>query len=363
MKKKISVLCSVIAAVALIVTVMGVKAPVAGVKSDVSHGALEQYYDDADDMNTTMQEPTESTTSSLSGSLGDFSDLLGGLGGSGDLGSGLIDGIGGISGIFGDAGDIFGSLLGGGSGSTSGGVLNTTQGGDDVIYIDPVPAATQAMTQAETIIEPASDTQLNTESTVPVAETLNPTATTNPYQKPAGEIKPGDMGDGVKWIQWNLIYTGYAPDLKEATGIYDDATVELVKKLQTENGLTPDGIVNDDDIAAIELLYYRHIINAQTTSAQASAVDTTATGAVGNALGDDGSDVLIIIIAAVLVALIWIIAIVVIVIILIKKKKKAKKAEADKKADEPKPEADKKPEANGDMSLSDLFEEANNKKK
>ncbi len=362
MKKNFSVLCSVIAAVALIVTVMGVKAPVAGVKNDVSYGALEQYYDDADDMNTTMQEPTESTTSSLSGSLGDFSDLLGGLGGSGDLGSGLLDGIGGISGIFGDAGDIFGSLLGGDSGSTSGGVLNTTQGGDDVIYIDPVPAATQAMTQGETLIEPASDTQA-AQSTVPVADTLNPTATTNPYQKPTGEIKPGDMGDGVKWIQWNLIYTGYAPDLKEATGIYDDATVELVKKLQTENGLTPDGIVNDDDIAAIELLYYRHIINAQTTSAQASAVDTTATGAVGNPLGDDGSDVLIIIIAAVLVALIWIVAIIVIVIILIKKKKKAKKAEADKKVGESKPEADKKPVTNGDMSLSDLFEEANNRKK
>ncbi len=362
MKKKISVLCSVIAVFALIVTVMGAKLPVADLKSDVSYAALEQYYDDAADMNTTMKnEPTEETSSSGSSSDG-LGDILGGIGGgSGDLGSGMLDGIGGVGGIFSDAGDLFGSLLGGGlGGSSSNGVLNTTVGGNDVIYIDPVPAATQAMTQAETIVPPASETQTEAQSTIPVAETVDPAGKTNPYAKPTGEIKPGDMGDGVKWMQWNLIYTGYAPELKEATGIYDDATVEAVKKLQTEKGLTPDGIVNNDDVAAIELLYYEYIVNGQTTSAQTAPVDTTAAGTVDNAQVEDDSDPFIILVSIILIAVIWIIAIVVIVIILIKKKKKAKKAEENKTEPENKPESENK---SGDMSLTDLFEEANSKKK
>ncbi len=361
MKKKFSVLCSVIAVFALIVTVMGVKLPVADVKNDVSYAALEQYYDDADDMNTTMaNEPTEEASSS-GGSSSGLGDLLGGIGGSGDLGGGLLDGIGGIGGIFGDAGDVLGSLLGGGSaGSSSNGVLNTTVGGNDVIYIDPVPAATQNVTQGETIVPPANNTQANAESTVPVAETINPSATTNPYAKPTGEIKPGDMGDGVKWMQWVLIYTGYGLEGKEVTGIYDDETVELVKKLQAEKGLTPDGIVNDDDIAAIELLYFEYIINGQTTSAQSTAVDTTAIGTVGGTQNDDDSDRIVIIIAIILIAFVWIIAIVVIIVLLIIKKKKGKKADAQKTEPENKPEGENK---SGDMSLSDLFEEANNKKK
>ncbi|MBR4286683.1 MAG: peptidoglycan-binding protein [Clostridia bacterium] len=365
MKKRFSVLCSVIAVFALIITVMGVKAPVGDVKNDVSYGALEQYYDDADDMNTTLaNEPTEGSGSTTSSALDGLGDLLGGFGGSGDLGSGLVDGIGGVGGIFGDAGDLFGSLLGGGSGSSSNGVLNTTVGGNDVIYIDPVPAATQAVTQGETIVPPAGDSQGNADSTTPVAETVDPTAKTNPYSKPTGEIKPGDVGDGVKWIQWNLIYTGYAPELKEATGIYDEATVEIVKKLQAEKGLAPDGIVNDDDVAAVELLYYEYIIKAQTTSTPSTTADgiTTVGGNVASGQDDGGSDILVIIIAVVLIAFIWLVAIVVIVIILIKKKKQ-KKAEAEKKDADVKPEGEEKPQTNGDMSLSDLFEEANNKKK
>ena len=360
MKKKISLLCSVIAVITLIVTVMGAKLPVASVKTDVSNAALEQYYDDADDMNTTMKnEPTEGTTSASGGSLGSFGDLLGGFGGSGDLGSGLVDGIGGIGGIFGDAGDVLGSLLGGGSGSSSSGVLNTTVGGNDVIYIDPVPAATQAMTQGETIVPPASD-QGNSDSTVPVADTINPEAKTNPYAKPTGEIKPGDMGDGVKWIQWNLIYTGYAPELKEVTGIYDDKTVEIVKKVQAEKGLAADGIVSDDDVAAIELLYYEYTINISSTNADTTTVDTTVGGNVVSGQDDDGKNIFAIILAIILIVFIWIIAIVVIIIILIVKKSKAKKAKAEQTEAENKPDVQNN---NGDMSLSDLFEEANNKKK
>ncbi len=360
MKKKFSVLSCAIVVMALMVTVGGVKLfGQVPVKNDVSYAVLEQYYDDADDMNTTMaNEPTEEATTSGSSS-GGLGDLLGGLGGSGDFGGGLLDGIGGIGGIFGDAGDILGSLIGGsggGSGSGSTGTLNTTVGGNDYIYIDPVPAAT---TQVQSQSTNSSETA---QTTIPVAETVNPLATTNPYARPTGEIKPGDMGDGVKWIQWNLIYTGYGLQGKEITGVYDNETVEVIKKLQAEKGLTPDGIINDDDIAATELLYYEYIINAQTTLPQTTVVDSTGVTTIGSVEDDNdnnGGKWLKIIIAVVLIAFIWIVAFIVIAIILIVKKKNAKKTPVA----QPAKVQEKTENKNGDMSLSDLFEEANNKKK
>lgn len=362
MKKKFSVLSCAIVVMALVVAASGFKlAQQPLVKNDVSYAVLEQYYDDADDMNTTMaNEPTEGTTASGSSS-GGLGDLLGGLGGSGGFGGGLLDGFGGIGGIFGDGGDIIGSVIGGngsnGGNTSNNGTLNTTIG-DNYIYIDPVPAATQNQQSTS-----SADVSASAPSTNPVAETINPLATFNPYARPTGEIKPGDMGDNVKWIQWNLIYTGYGLQGKEITGIYDDETVEVMKRLQAEKGLTPDGIINDDDIAATELLYYEYVINVQTTAPQSTATGTTAVvvpGAVDD--NDDGSDILVIIIAVVLIALVWIVAFVVIAIILIAKKSKAKKAPKAPAVQGAKVEA-KTETKNGDMSLSDLFEEANNKKK
>ncbi len=363
MKKKFSVFCCAIAVFAFTVTVLGVKLPETEIKNDVSYAVLEQYYDDADDMNTTIEnEPTEETSAS-GGSSSGLGDILGGIGGSGDFGGGFLDGIGGIGGIFGDAGDVLGGLLGGVSGSgSSNGVLNTTTGGNDYIYIDPVPAATQPMTKGETIVQPATPTQ-SPQSTVPVADTIDPNAKTNPYARPSGEIKPGDMGDGVKWIQWNIIYSGYALKDKEITGVYDDETVEAVKKLQAENGLTADGIVNDAVLDKIELLYFEHIINGQPTSAQTPTVGASDTGTVGTQPKDDGSNALIIIIAIVLVAFIWIIAIIVIAIMLISKKKRAKKTAPAEATSQDAAEKSQNENKTGEMSLSDLFEEANNKKK
>ena len=365
MKKKLSLFCSAIAVVALLTTVLSVKMPQAEIKNNITNAALEQHYDDADDMNTTMDAPTEEPSSS--GSSGGLGDILGGIGGgSGDFGSSFIDGIGGLGGIFGDAGDILGGLGGTGSGNSSNGVLNTTVGGNDAIYIDPVPAATQTMTQGETIVQPAPNTQAP-QSTVPVAETLNPNAITNPYARPTGEIKPGDMGDGVKWIQWNIIYSGYGLQGKEISGVYDDETVEAVKKLQAENGLTADGVVNDAVIDKIEHLYFQYITSiGQATTAPVTSVNTTAVATVGGNQNDDGSNILIIILAVILIAFIWIIAIIVIVIVLIVKKKKKKKLQEKAPEGEAKPETEVKEEPekkNDGMSLSDLFEEANNKKK
>ncbi len=354
MKKKFSVLCSFIAVVALLATVMGAKLPTAEVKTDASTAVLEQYYDDADDMNTTLaNEPTEATTSSGS-SLGSLGDLLGGFGGSSDLGSSLLDGIGGIGGIFSDAGDVIGSVIGGAGSGSSGGVLNTTTGGNDYVLIDPVPAATQ---NATTVIVTSPD---STATTVPVEDTINPEATSNPYVKPVTDINVGDMGDGVKWMQWIFLYTGYGLADGKITGIYDGETVELVKKLQAERGLTADGVVNDATIDKIELLYYEYILNAPTTLPQTTEGAVTTIGATTGGEDDGGINWLVIIIAALLIVLVWAVAIVVIIILLAKKKKAKKDDDAKPAEDGEKPD---NAEKSNEMNLSDLFEEANNKKK
>lgn len=361
MKKRFSVLCSAVAVIALLITVIGFKAPVT-TKYDVSNASVQQCYDDADDMNTTMDEPVEDTTASGSSSSGILDGLLGGLGGSGDFGSGLLDGIGGVGGIFGDAGDVLGSLGGSGSGNSSNGTLNTTVGGNP-IYIDPVPAATQPATKGETLVPVNPD---NTQPVIPEAETIDPSAVTNPYARPVADINPGDMGDGVKWIQWNIIYSGYALQGSQITGIYDDATVEAVKKLQTENGFTADGVVNDATRDKIERLYYDYVVSlAQTTAPAATIVDTTSAQITDNDGEDNDNWILWVLIG--IIALIWIGALVVILIIVKKSKSKKKDDPKTQKPEENKAnETAEKPEgekANSDMSLEDLFEEANNNKK
>lgn len=370
MNKRLSVWGSAVAILALLITVMGVKAPFTEIKYDVSYVAVDQCYDDADDMNTTMlNEPTVENTApaTSSGALGALGGVLGSFGGSSDgFGAGFADGIGGIGGIIGDSGDLLGGFLGGGLGSATTGVVNTTIGGNDYVYIDPVPAATQPITQGTTIVPAAPQTVV--QSTFPVAETIDPAALSNPYAKPAGEIRPGDMGDGVKWIQWNIIYSGYGLAGKEISGIYDDETVEVVKKLQAEKGLAADGVVNDAVIDKIELLYFEYITSKTQSTVPGTTVPATNPASVPGTADDNGDgNILFIILAVFLIIVIWIIAIIIILIILIVKKKKAKKKAASKPENEAQPqEASEMPESekqSNDMSLSDLFDEANNKKK
>ncbi len=54
--------------------------------------------------------------------------------------------------------------------------------------------------------------------------------------------RPGDRGELVVEIQDCLVQLGY---LDSITGVYDDETVEAVKKFQRKNGLSADGIAGD----------------------------------------------------------------------------------------------------------------------
>ncbi|MBO5858053.1 MAG: peptidoglycan-binding protein, partial [Clostridia bacterium] len=91
-----------------------------------------------------------------------------------------------------------------------------------------------------------------------------------PYTKPTGALNPGDKSDGVKWLQWILIYTECGLQ-NPITGEYDDATAAAVKTLQLKYGMTVDGIASQEVIEKAEQMYNDYIngISSQSTSSPA----------------------------------------------------------------------------------------------
>lgn len=79
------------------------------------------------------------------------------------------------------------------------------------------------------------------------AETAEHTGrATNPYMEPVNNLKKGDKGEGVKWIQFELREAGFAKEIDKAGGIDGDfgkATEKAVKEFQKSCKITADGIV------------------------------------------------------------------------------------------------------------------------
>ncbi len=305
--------------------------------------------------------------------VGQFGDTLSGFAeGFGQLGGGFADIFSGLG--SGSGGSIFDSLLGGG------GTQNTTYptasytGG----YIDPV--VTKSPTKA---------TQPNKSADAAPSATHGATVDyalqTVPYAKPSGELKEGDKGDGVKWLQWIFIYTHYGLRDDGITGVMDEDTIAVVKKLQQERGFEVNGKVDQKLIDAAEALWYQYKNNTATTVTVPSVPETAAVAAAnGNAAGKSA-----IVLGVIIIALVWVVAIALIVFILIYRRRGNKKAKKNTEmtalekavesgsgefsshtAAEAKPEvadapAEVKPEAPAEnagsiSNLSDLFEEANN---
>lgn len=371
MKNKIIAFGVAVAMTCSFIAVAGNKVSTDMKATNVSTAVVEQHYnaadgirtgnrDEAADMNGSENTPattTPATTSTvnidLGGLLGGSGDggLLGGSGGLGDLGS-----FGSVGEIFGDAGDVIGSVLGGGtsSGNNQPSVPVTQNPGYDTNYIDPVPAATYVNPQTPVVnTTPSPDTTVteSTDTTISAGEATGVTTTYNPYKKPNEVINPGDSGEGVKWVQWVLMFTNYALQDKTINGIYDDETVEAVKKFQKEQGLTDDGIINEATADKLEILYFQH---SMTLTTVAPSISTTVPQTTEVAEEQDEKGVSTAAIIAVIAA-IWCIAIGVIVAILVIKKKKSKEASDNNSADKGTGSAS----SGGDMSLSDLFEEAN----
>ena len=369
MKRKITVLCSFIVVLSICVAMVGVTK---GVQDDVTTAVIKNY--NAPKTETTTSNALSDIVGGFGGdSLGDIGDLLGGvdtsgvgdavggfgdsLGGIGDAFGGIGDALGGVGdafgGVAGGIGDSLGGILGGGLGGTgSGTIVNTTAPvqttSADIGLIIPVPVATEKPSETQT-------SSTSAESSA-VGETVDYGATSNPYTKPTATFSAGDEDETIKWLQWIFVYTGYGLKDDGITGVLDEDTVAVVKKLQHENKMTVDGNINEDVIKAAEVLYYQSILGEDVSAIEVSSEATTGENATVQVTDTgDGNGIPVALLIIVLV-IIWVLAIGGIVLLFVFKKKKMnaiKQAEKEKNDNQ---EKDNK--SSGISSLSDLFEEA-----
>lgn len=367
MKKKFMILCSLMVALSICIAVFGVTN---AVENDVTNAAIKIY----------RAPKTEETTGGVLGGVGDIlggigdgssggvGDILGGIGdgssgGVGDILGGIGDGslggsgdsLGGIGDAFGGIGDAIGGVLGGLGGSGSGTVVKTTAPATtsaDIGLIIPVPAATQTPSEAQT---PST----SSESSVS-GETVDYASTSNPYKKPTENFVAGDEDETIKWLQWIFVYTGYGLKDDGITGVLDEDTVAVVKKLQHENKLTVDGNITEEVIKAAEILYYQSKLGEDVSAIEVSS-DATTSVTVSTPVdnGNNGDNTTVILLIIILV-IIWILAIGGVILLFFFKKKSLKKAnqETVEKTDAKQADDTKKDGDNTIKSLSDLFEEA-----
>ena len=376
MKKKITILCSVMVALSICFAMFDLNNTF---ENDTTTAIINSYH--APKNETTEGNVLDGVGNIIGGlgdvtlggsSLGDVTlgDSLGNIG-SGSSG-GIGDAIGGIGDSFGGIGDALGGIgsglgdslsgvLGGLGGSGSGTVVKTTAPATtsaDIGLIIPVPAATQ--TPSETQAESTSG-----ESSV-AGETVDYAATSNPYKKPTATFSAGDKDETIKWLQWIFIYTDYGMKDDGITGVLDEDTVAVVKKLQHENKLTVDGNITEDVIKAAEVLYYQSILGGDVSAIEVSSDATTGAGVSSPVVsGEKKSDIPVALLIVVLV-IIWVLAIGGIVLLFVFKKKKMTAAKsADEKTGVQKTDSEKKENENTSeiKSLSDLFDEAENKDK
>ena len=76
-----------------------------------------------------------------------------------------------------------------------------------------------------------------------IPERVNPTAITykgeNPFPEPEGLLRKGDRGDEVKWLQWELVESGFKLDVD---GVFGTSTEYILKVYQKTCRLMIDGI-------------------------------------------------------------------------------------------------------------------------
>ena len=371
MKKKIIALCSVMVVLSICVAMFGATNTF---ENDTTTATIKNYY--APKEETTAGDALGGISDILGGisdgSSGDIGDMLGGIdsgsmGGIGDSLGGIGDAMGGIGdalgSVAGGIGDSLGGIFGGLGGSGSGTVVKTTAPATtsaDIGLIIPVPVATQ--TPSETQVPSTSS-----ESSA-AGETVDYAATSNPYTKPTATFSAGDEDETIKWLQWIFVYTSYGLKDDGITGVLDEDTVAVVKKLQHENKLTVDGNINEAVIKAAEVLYYQSILGEDVSAIEVSSEATTgeavSTGVDSVEKGNNSSTVILLII---ILVIIWVLAIGGIVLLFVYKKKKinisknvSAEAENTSKADN---DITEKTENSEIKSLSDLFEEAENKDK
>lgn len=279
----------------------------------------------------------------------------------------IADGIGGVdvSGIIDGLGNIGSGLIGGigGAGKNDTPVQQSTY---EVQTIIPMVTAEQTTAAPPVIVQPETQqvvVQVVTEESTTHGLTVDANVSEVPYEKPTDTVNPGDEGDAVRWIQWVFIYSDYGLRPDGITGIMDDDTVALVKKLQQENGFKVDGVVTPEVIDKIELLYLDKKLGEGNTGQYIQPSVTVENEENITPVAEDSDSKLVKII--IIIAVIWIVALGVMAVVFVLKKKKTEKAvkeleaaEQNKKSEQPEKKTEK--EISG---MSDLFDEANSKKK
>ena len=288
--------------------------------------------------------------SKISNVVGEIADGITGV----DVG-GIIDGIGNIG------GGLIGGI--GGSGKNDTPVQQSTY---EIQTIIPMITAEQTTAAPPVIVQPETqqtDVQTVTEESTTHGLTIDASVSEVPYEKPSDTINPGDEGDAVRWLQWIFIYSDYGLRPDGITGVMDDDTVALVKKLQQENGLKVDGVVTPEVIDKAELLYLSKNLGEDNTGQYIQpSVTIENENNISTDTEDSNSKLVKIIIV---IAVIWIVALGVMAFIFFTKKKKTEKAVEKLEATENKQKS-KQPEKKSEKNISgmsDLFDEANSKNK
>ncbi|MGN0527339.1 MAG: peptidoglycan-binding domain-containing protein [Acutalibacteraceae bacterium] len=375
MNKKIMALCCALVAFSVVFTVSfgGAKNNRADTtvvnkneyKADVTD-IIGSVTDKADGIVNGVEDAvTGNIGNSIGGVVEKVTDAFGNIINGGGQGGSILDGIGSGS-ILGGLGDLIGSI----GGNNSGGNLATEGTTANISSITPVPAATQYVTVIVT--EKVIVTVDNTAASSTDADAYDANVLYNPYTKPTKDFVAGDSDESIKWLQWIFVHTGYGLSEDGITGVLDDNTVELIKKLQTENGLEPNGNINEDVLNVAEVMYYQYSLGQN----QAESTTLAPNGTEVNEEADSANSkqAVVSLISIIAIVLVWIAVVVVILIIFIKRKKgKNKKADSKDKSPEEdikaKDETDKKDEAESKedtekkdgtiRSLSDLFDEVN----
>lgn len=78
----------------------------------------------------------------------------------------------------------------------------------------------------------------------------------NPFTVPAMTVKKGDKGESVRWVQYQLVVSGFLPLLLEGVcsidGVFGNRTEQAVLSFQKSNHLQEDGKVGGETRRALE---------------------------------------------------------------------------------------------------------------
>lgn len=348
MKKKVIYLSISLIVFSFIITSLSITS-LKSEKSDVSEVSVQVFYDGNEEkMNRSADFDPDFYISDLTGGTDTYTTT------SATASSGLLDAAGNLIGagssLIGSVGDVVGGLFGGNSttaaNTTTSAYVPTTASVFTGNTLTPVPAASQT-TEVETTVQ----------VTEAPGETVDYAATANPYTKPSSDFTAGDEDETIKWIQWIFIYTRYGLSDNGITGVLDEDTVAVVKKLQQERGLTVDGNINEDVVNKAELLYFEYTLGPSTTAQYTEPSATEAPASDTDGKQDSGNSFLTVII---ILAVSWVVTVAVILTIFFLRKKKAKKdLEKDDTSATPAEKTEEK--TTGVRSMSDLFEDAGKK--